>query len=49
MYGFRQSKGYPGFFVQYLFFGTRTFSLEKYIMAIYLSLGKYKILLFPES
>ena len=27
--------------------GQVKFSLDKYIMAIYLSLGKYKILLFP--
>ena len=27
--------------------GRVKFSLDKYIMAIYLSLGKYKMLLFP--
>ena len=31
----------------YLFFGTSKISLGKYFMAIYLSLGKFKILLFP--
>ena len=37
---YREIKGY-------LFFGTSKFSLDKHIMPIYLSLGKYKILLFP--
>ena len=30
-----------------LFFGTSKNFLDEYIMAIYLSLGKYQILLFP--
>ena len=29
-----------------LFFGTSKFSFDKYIMAIYLSLGKYKVCYF---
>ena len=47
MYGYQQRKGYTGFFVHYLFFGTSKIVLDKYIMAIYLSLGKYKTFLFP--
>ena len=35
------------FFMHYLFFGTSKNSLDKYIMTIYLSLGKHQILLFP--
>ena len=45
---YQQSKGLAEFFVHYLFFGKTKISLDKYILAIYLSLGKYKILPFPQ-
>ena len=43
------SDGFAQVFVHYLFFymGQVKFYMEKYLMAIYLSLGKYKLLLFP--
>ena len=42
------SDGFAEVFVHYLFFtmGQVNFSMDKYLMAIYLSLGKYKHLLF---
>ena len=47
MYGDQQSKGKLGSLCITCSLGQVKFSLDKYIMAIYLSLGKYKILLFP--
>ena len=46
---FKHSEGFAKIFVHYLFFdmGQVKLSLDKYPMAIYLSLGKYQLLLFP--
>ena len=46
---FKNSKGFPQIIMHYLFFnmGQVKLSMDKYLMAIYLSLGKYKRLLFP--
>ena len=46
---FKHSEGFAQIFVHYLFFnmGKIKLFMDKYPMAIYLSLGKYKLLLFP--
>ena len=45
----QHSEGFAQIFVHYLFInmGQVKRSMDKYLMAIYLSLGKYKLLLFP--
>ena len=49
MYIFKHSEGFAQIFEHYLFFnmGQDTLSMDKYLMAIYLCLGMYKLLLFP--
>ena len=45
----KHSQGLTKFFVHHLFYGTGQvkLSLDKYFMAMYLSLGKYQLLLYP--
>ena len=49
MYIFKHSEGFAQIFEHYLFFnvGQVKLSMDKFLMAIYLSLDKYKLLLFP--
>ena len=46
---FKPSEGFAQIFVHYLFFnmGQVELSMDKYIMAIYLSMSKYQFLRFP--
>ena len=44
---FKHREGLGKYFVHYMFLGQVDLSLEKYLMTIYLSLGKYQLLLFP--
>ena len=49
IYGFGTIRPKAKFFAHYLLFRTSKISLDKYIMTIHLSLGKYQILLFAIS